>query len=341
MTHSSEWVSVGHPDKLADCITSYILDRYLEQDPLTRYAVEVLVKNDHVVLAGEVTSKADISPEDLKRFAKAAVLRVGYDRVYQDEWGACNTICGDDLDVRVLIGRQSPDIALGVDAGRGWGDQGIFWGMAVADESTDYLPADYFLARKLGRHLYESGLGGIDVKTLVTTDESGAPIEVVAAVPVRDGEEAAAVGHMVSGFFGDASPSVILNGTGAYRVHGPVGDSGVTGRKLAADFYGGNCRIGGGSPWGKDATKADVTLNLLARLLARQAVRRGVSPVVYCSIACCIGLPGIRVEVMDGGHRPIDSYVMSHSPEYHIEQLRLREPRFERMCHEGVLSAVV
>ena len=338
MTHSSEWVSVGHPDKLADYITSYILDRYLEADPLTRYAVECMVKDRHVFLAGEVTSRARFSYKDLDAFVKTAVLRAGYDRAYEERWGCGNAVCGDDMLVEASITSQSPDIAHGVDAG-GWGDQGIFWGMAVADPGHDYLPADYYHARALGRKLHASALGGIDVKTLVTTDEGGSPVDVVAAVPARDDAEAAAIGRLVRDMFPECG-RVTVNGTGSYRVHGPVGDCGVTGRKLACDLYGGNCRVGGGSPWGKDATKADVTLNLLARRLARQAVRRGTSPTVYCSIACCIGLPDIRVELMDGGHRPIDSYILSHAPEYYIEQLDLREPRFERRCRDGILDGV-
>lgn len=341
MTRSSEWVSLGHPDKVADYISCFLLDRYLEEDPLTRYAVEVLIKDRRVFLAGEVSSRARFSYKDLESFVQAAVLQIGYDRPYEESWGGANAICGDDLRVEAEISAQSTDIARGVDAD-GWGDQGIFWGMAVDDPARGFLPADYWLAREIGRKLYAralAGTGGLDIKTLVTVDESGDPVEVVAAVPVRGQDESAAVLREIRAMLPDPSVPVVLNGTGAFRVHGPVGDSGVTGRKLAVDFYGGNCRVGGGSPWGKDATKADVTLNVLARRLARQAVRRLRVPVAYCALSCCIGRREVRVEIMDGGHRPLDSYVLDLPPAYFIEQNCLREPVFARLCRDGILSA--
>ena len=339
MTRSSEWVSLGHPDKIADYIACFILDRYLEEDPLTRYAVEVLIKDRRVFLAGEVSSRARFSYKDLESFVQTAVLQIGYDRAYEDAWGVSNGVCGDDLHVQAEISAQSPDIARGVDA-EGWGDQGIFWGMAVDDPAREFLPADYWLARELGRGLYFDAFGGLDVKTLVTVDEAGDPVQVVAAVPVHGQAESAVVERRLRAMLPDPSVPLVLNGTGAFRVHGPVGDSGVTGRKLACDFYGGNCRLGGGSPWGKDPTKADVTLNVVARRLALQAVRRFGLPVAYCALACCIGRREVRVEIMDGGLRPIESYVLDRPAAYFIEQNDLRLPRYCDLCRYGLFSGI-
>ena len=121
MYKTSEWVSLGHPDKMADFISCYILDRFLEQDPMTRYALEVMIKDNIVTLGGEITSKAQYSAEDIAAFVRVAVNQIGYTKAYQRIWGKENTICGDDIEVTQHIGRQSPDIAQGVDK-LGWGD---------------------------------------------------------------------------------------------------------------------------------------------------------------------------------------------------------------------------
>ena len=169
MLRTSEWVSLGHPDKMADYISSYLLDRHLEKDPKTRFAVEVMVKDNIVTLGGEVTSEADFSDEELTRFVRKAVNEIGYTREYQDRWGRENAVCGDEMEVYPLIGRQSPDIGQGVDRDA-WGDQGIFHGMALDRPSSGNMPRDHFLARKLGMALFKSGLGGLDIKTLVATE---------------------------------------------------------------------------------------------------------------------------------------------------------------------------
>ena len=121
MRETSEWVSLGHPDKMADYISCFILDRYLERDPLTRYALEVQIKDNFVTLGGEITSQANFTEDELTLFVKIAVAQIGYTKCYQNTWGAENTICDQDLVVTHHIGQQSPDIAQGVDAS-GWGD---------------------------------------------------------------------------------------------------------------------------------------------------------------------------------------------------------------------------
>ena len=132
----SEYVSLGHPDKVADYISSFLLDQYIKKDPKTRYAVECQIKGNVVNLAGEISSKAKFTPKQIKHFVKMAVDQVGYTKHYQRFWGKENTICGADLKVNTNITEQSPDIAQGLD---GWGDQGIFFGCAYPRKDYDYL----------------------------------------------------------------------------------------------------------------------------------------------------------------------------------------------------------
>ena len=184
MLKTSEWVSTGHPGKMADFISSYLLDRYLERDPMTRYAVEVQIKGPWVTLGGEITSTARFSEEDIVAFVRAAVNQIGYTSAYQKRWGKENTICADNIVVTSHITTQSPDIAQGVDAS-GWGDQGIYWGMAVNSPETDFMPRDWWLARKIGKHLYDNHIAGLDIKTQVTIEDSRID-EVVIAILAAD-----------------------------------------------------------------------------------------------------------------------------------------------------------
>jgi len=338
MFQTSEWVSVGHPDKIADYISSYILDRYIERDPQTRYALEVQIKDHFVTLGGEVTSKAQFTPEDIATFVRNAVNEIGYTRQYQKRFGAGNTICGDDLIVEQHIGQQSPDIAQGVDA-EGWGDQGIFWGMAVNSPDTDYMPRDWWLARKIGKHLYDIRYAGLDIKTQVTLN--GDKIEeIVVAIPMTEKHYSYDVANAVQFCCnGSRDYTLTVNGTGKYLRHGPIGDCGTTGRKLAVDSYGGNCRIGGGAFFTKDGTKADLTLNLLARQKALQYVKNQPAiGEVHCAISCKIGSPDVLVTLYDGHMNELISYRETVYPSDLIREFHLNEPRFAKMCLDGLFS---
>ena len=338
MRKTSEWVSVGHPDKVADFISCYILDRFLEQDPLVRYALEVQIKDECVSLGGEITSSAHINACDITRFAMDAVDKIGYTKEYQKRWGKENTICGDDLVVTQNIGKQSPDIAQGVDAD-GWGDQGIFHGMAVNTPETDYMPADWYLAKKIGQHLYDIRYAGLDIKTQVTMLD-GKPEEIVVAIPMLPKHNKQDIANAVQFCCGGSKDyNLIVNGTGRFVKHGSVGDCGTTGRKLAVDFYGGNCVIGGGSPWTKDGTKADLSLNLLARARAVSYIKEHSDcPEVYCAISCRIGSPEILVVLADRAGNEILSYRECIKPAECINYFRLREPRFAEMCKKGLFA---
>lgn len=340
MHSTSEYVSLGHPDKVADYISCYILDRYLERDPNTRFALEVQIKDEFVTLGGEITSKADFTAAEIIKFARNAVNEVGYTAAYQKRWGIGNTICGDELDVALHIGRQSPDIAQGVDAS-GWGDQGIFHGMAVNSQDTDYMPSDWYLAKKIGKHLYDIRYAGLDIKTQVTM-LNGKPEEIVVAIPMLDKHSEQDIANAVQWCCdGRKDYKLTVNGTGKFVKHGPIGDCGTTGRKLAVDFYGGNCVIGGGSPWTKDGTKADLSLNMLARKLAVEYVKcHPELGEVYCSISCCIGSPEVLIVITDKFRNELSSTKTVVKPSEVISEFRLREPRFADMCRNGLFEGI-
>ena len=338
MRKTSEWVSLGHPDKMADYISSFILDRYLERDPLTRYALEVQIKDNFVTLGGEITSQANFTDDELALFVKIAVAQIGYTKCYQNIWGAENTICDQDLVVTHHIGQQSPDIAQGVDSS-GWGDQGIFWGMAVNDPTTNFMPKDHYLARKIGQQLYDIKYAGLDIKTQVTLFDDE-PEEIVVAIPMLPKHSEQDIINAVKFCCdGKTNYKLAVNGTGKFVKHGPIGDCGTTGRKLAVDFYGGNCRIGGGSPWTKDGSKADLTLNLLAREKALEFLKKHPDiQEVHCSIACRIGSPEIIVSLYDGHLNELTSYRETGDPAAIIDRFFLRKPRFAQLCRNGLLS---
>lgn len=255
---TSEWVSLGHPDKMADYVSEYILDRLIEIDPETRYALECQIKGDEINLAGEITTKADAVDSDFQYWAVQAIREIGYTKQYQLKFGKENTICGDDMCVHINVSKQSPDIAQGVDD-KGWGDQGIFFGY-YCGETPEGQGYEYHLAKEIGKKIYQKALSptsslGLDVKTQVTIsiDDNRDPErvveEVIVAVPMVPGEERTGkkeVKEILNDFPEISGVKAIINGTGTFHQHGPVADSGTTGRKLVVDFYGGRSRIGGG-----------------------------------------------------------------------------------------------
>lgn len=332
MNAFSEFVSLGHPDKIADYISQYLLDRYIEKDPDTRYAVEVQIKDRFVTLGGEVTSSAHFADEELRAFVREAVNEIGYTREYQSKWGAENTICGDELDITLRIGQQSSDIAQGLD---GWGDQGIFFGYSAHNPDTCGMPLDHTLAKRLCKELFESGLGGLDIKTQVVLN-GGNAAKVIVAIPLLTDEDVRPVRAFVRSLV-PANCEVIINGTGRYVKHSSIADCGTTGRKLAVDFYGGNCKIGGGSPWTKDGSKADLTLNLYARNLAKHyADKEGCD--IYTSLACCIGKQEVDILVQDATGRTIYAGCDPISPAKLRKQLGLDKPIYASMCRWGLFG---
>lgn len=167
MIKFAEYVSLGHPDKVADYISSFLLDRFIEQDPDTRYAVEVQIKDHNVTLGGEVSSKCHFTPEEIAEHVRQAVREIGYTSQYARRWGEGNTLDADNLRVSSLISSQSPDIARGLD---GWGDQGIFFGYANPDRGLCGMPYEHTMAKRLCKALFDGGFGGLDIKTQVVTE---------------------------------------------------------------------------------------------------------------------------------------------------------------------------
>ncbi len=334
-TQTSEYCSLGHPDRMCDYIASYILDRHLEKDPRSRVALEVQLKGCDCTVSGEISSRVRFTKAQLSEFVRDAIYQIGYDREYQEEFGEENAICCDDVETVFHITHQSQDIAQGVDAD-GWGDQGIFWGLAVDEPETGYMPKDCFLARKLAQSI-AGRLGGRDVKTLVTLSD-GKPVECFIAIPLPPGASEAPVIEEAEAMMGEDC-RIVLNGTGRYVKHGPSGDCGTTGRKLVVDFYGGNSRIGGGSPWGKDPTKADVTLNVLARRYALEGMKRYGLPEMRCSISCCIGRREIRVTLYDARMEEIETRLEDEPASHVISKLGLDRPVYAEMCANGMFLA--
>ena len=347
----SEYVSPGHPDKCADYISEYILDRYLEKDPNVRYAVEVMIKGLSVFIAGEITSTADLTKNFLS-YVKEALKEIGYTMEYAEKWGLGNVINPEGITVYTKITSQSREIGEGVD-NNGWGDQGIFFG--YADPNEEYMtPRSHSLAKDLCHMLYtqakEWNVGGIDIKTEIILDEMGWIEKIIAAVPCRSDEEYKNIMKSISAWYyenekkedypADFEPAdieVVLNGTGNYVMHGPMADCGVTGRKLVVDFYGGELHVGGGSPWTKDGSKADLTLNLFAREMAIKYARQ-TEEAVKVSVACCIGRSQIEyvVETTFGDE---DTHgKMNIIPKELIEKYELNKPIFTSMCKFGLFG---
>jgi S-adenosylmethionine synthetase len=343
----SEWVSTGHPDKMADHISEYLLDRFIEQDPNTRFALEVQVKDNIVTIGGEVTTTANV---EIEPCVKAAIRSIGYTDTYWAEWTSQTPmlipridrcINPDDVVVNTYINKQSSDIAQGVDQ-QGWGDQGIMFGMATNKTEYDFMPKDFYLARKIGKTLYkhhkEYGIG-IDIKTQVVLAENDTVKKIIVAAPMKTDAPKAKIEEFIRKMVGDCE--IIINGTGAYVTHSSIADCGTTGRKLAVDFYGGNCQVGGGSPWTKDGTKADLALNLYARYLAVQYVLEHPEyPKVFVKIGCCIGQTAIDITYVDEDNVTIFDTTEEMPTNKLIEKFRLREPNFAALNKEGLFTIV-
>lgn len=349
MKSFNEFVSIGHPDSTADAITSHILDRHLEIDPMTRYAVECQIKDHHVTLAGEITSKANFDKYELTGMVKSAINAIGYTHDYAKKWPDGATLDASKVTVDFHLGQQSPDIAQGVDSD-GWGDQGVFCGMATGDAKHRFMPLSRYYSNVIGKVIYAAALKGelpvgLDIKTLVTTDETFVERVIVAAPMLPSDETTAKRG--ISKIINDLIPrgfgpgEIIINGTGAFVIHSSVGDCGTTGRKLAVNFYGLDCPIGGGAPWTKDPTKADLALNLLCRYRAiRELVQNKNLKTVYVKMACCIGKPDVQVSVFDQNWCYVGETTEKIPVSETIDKMKLRQPIYFDLCKNGLFSKV-
>lgn len=335
MKKTAEAVSLGHPDKTADYISSYILDQMIEQDPKVKYAVEVMIKDNTVILGGEISG--DVSLAKVNFYVTEALAEIGYDAFYSQRWGKC-AIEPDKIQVINLIGQQSDDINQGVTRDA-WGDQGVFVGYAC--KGPDHISREQYLAKKFCDALYMYALQnihlGIDIKTQITLNELGGVETAVVAIPMLKDVD---LTTFIIMSLGEEPENIIVNGTGKYTRHSSIADCGLTGRKLACDFYSASAPIGGGCPWGKDASKADVTLNFYARKLALEYLQDNDECFVYLS--SCIGrseLPSAVVKTVKRGVQKHSYLRITQKPAELIAELGLNKPVFAKLCKNGLLSA--
>lgn len=305
---TSESVTKGHPDKVCDIISDSILDAYLSKDPGARVAAETVVKNNTVILAGEISSSAEV---DVTKIARDAIRRIGYDH---EELG----FDADTAQILSLIDKQSPDIAQGVDSALetrdsdendiGAGDQGIMFGYAT-DETAEYMPLALSLAHKLAKRLTDVRENGVlpylrpDGKTQVSIryeKETPAGIDTVLISTQHDPEITLdriredlireVIKPVIPAKWLDSGTKILINPTGRFVIGGPVGDSGLTGRKIIVDTYGGASRHGGGAFSGKDPTKVDRSAAYAARYVAKNIVAAGLARKAEIQIAYAIGV---------------------------------------------------
>jgi S-adenosylmethionine synthetase len=348
---TSESVTEGHPDKICDQISDAVLDEVLRQDPRGRVACETLVATGLVVLAGEITTTANL---DFQALARDTIRHIGY-----DDGGL--RFDADGCAVLNAIGKQSPDIALGVDRD-GAGDQGLMFGFACR-ETTQLMPLPIMLAHGLTRRLSEARRSRDlewlrpDGKSQVTVEYAGGKPKRVHTVVVstqhhddvsieeiRRGVLEKIVRPVVPATLLDERTVLHVNPTGKFVIGGPHGDSGLTGRKIIVDTYGGTGRHGGGAFSGKDPTKVDRSACYMARYIAKNLVGAGLAERVEVQLAYAIGVAepvSVRVDCFGTGaidEGRLEALVRDHfplTPRGIIEHLDLRRPIYRATAAYG------
>jgi len=312
---TSEVVSPGHPDKCADIIADSIVDKLIIGDSRSRVASEVFVAGKHIVIGGEVTSHTEVTTEDYKQIVHDALVKIGYNGNPYFTKQEC--LHPEDVDVQVLLNSQSPDINQGVDqedGETGAGDQGIMFGYADS-ETEHYMPSALTYARILMEKVYEYALNnpqelGVDIKTQVTIDykckenfEKSQPQHIdtiVVSAPCVSSMDITTVRTLIQGLIDDAQlPSnmydknnctIHINPTGKYVSHSSLHDSGLTGRKLIVDSFGGYSPIGGGAQSSKDYTKVDRSGLYAARYIAKHIVASKLATKCVVQLSYAIGV---------------------------------------------------
>ena len=306
---TSESVTEGHPDKVCDLISDSVLDAMLEQDPNSRVACETCANENFVMVMGEITSNAKVNVEEIVR---NAIREIGYTK---EEYG----FNADTCEIKVMLKKQSSDIAMGVNSsleeksgedelGEGAGDQGIIFGYAC-NETESYMPAPIHYAHKLAERLTFVRKSGLvtylrpDGKTQVTIEYDGDKVKRVDTIVVSTQQddniehgqiEKDIIEHVIKPIIPeellDENTKYYINPTGRFVIGGPVGDSGLTGRKIIVDTYGGYAPHGGGAFSGKDPTKVDRSAAYMMRKIAKDIVKQGLADKCQIQVAYAIGV---------------------------------------------------
>lgn len=352
---TSESVAEGHPDKLCDQVSDALLDAYLAVDPDSRVAIECLTKTGFIMVAGEVTSRGQI---DVERVVRQTINNAGYDHL---QWGFDGHTCG----VQIALSKQSPDIAQGVNSTavkeQGAGDQGLMFGYAT-NETKQFMPLPIFLAHRLMEHRAELRKSGAlpwlgpDAKSQVTVEyKDGKALRVHTAVistqhashvsqeTIRDAMIAQVI-MPVCGAWVDEETTYHINPTGSFVIGGPVGDAGLTGRKIIVDSYGGWGRHGGGAFSGKDPSKVDRSAAYAARYAAKNIVAAGLADQCEIQLAYAIGVAhpvSVYIDCFGTAHVPeemLEQLVRKHfplTPAAIIKELDLKKPRYTKTATYG------
>jgi len=371
---ASESVSAGHPDKCADIIADSIVDRLLQLDPEAKVATEVFISGTHIVIGGEVKTSAAVDTRFYEETAREALRQIGYP---ESGFEKGETLFPDETDIEVYVSRQSPDITMGVvKEGNeiGAGDQGMMFGYATA-ERQDYMPAALSYARQIRDVLYRYArqhpdIFGVDLKTQVVMDY-GSKENFDNCKPERIAKIIVAISHsstvkpkevwvlvkkiiseevkFEAGHFNASSIVFYINNTGRFVTHSPIADSGLTGRKVVCDTYGGYAPIGGGSQSSKDYSKVDRSALYAARWLAKHIVAAGVAKKVLVQLSYVIAEPrpvSVTVDTQHTGLTGLKDEELSRmiaekfvlSPKWIMEKFSLDKPAKEHFLYAEIAA---
>ena len=348
---TSESVTEGHPDKLCDFISDCILDECLRQDENSRVAVETFASKNLITVAGQITTNANLN---IEKIAREAIKEIGYDNANTDiDYKTC--------EIKVNVDKQSGDIAMGVDGG-GAGDQGIMFGYAT-DETPNYMPYALDMAHKLAKRLTQVRKEGEisflrpDGKTQVTVEyENDKPKRIetilistqhlpeITIEEIRTKIIKKVIYHVIPEKMIDSNTKIYINPTGRFVIGGPLGDTGLTGRKIIVDTYGGYARHGGGAFSGKDASKVDRSAAYMLRHIAKNIVANGYAKKCEIQLSYAIGMEeplSIFVDTYGTGNKTdeeLSELIKKHfdlTPNGIIQYLGLRKPIYTQTTNYG------